>query len=234
MKSSPTLFGFALFALLATLPPAARSQATPYAELPSVTTNTVPVPPTFTYVRPTERETFRSYVFNAYGPYAIAAAGLASGFNQLSNTPPEWHQGAKGYGRRFASNYGMGIVSTTTLYGLSEALREDPLYYRCECRGVFPRFNHAVLSTVTARRGRDGHRAISVSAVLSAYAGSAVAVYGWYPDRFGAKDVLRLGNYNLLSLIGGNVALEFLYGGPHTLFSHIHTYNPSEPDRPSH
>jgi hypothetical protein len=29
--------------------------------------------------------------------------------------------------------------------------------------------------------------------------GTMTAVYGWYPDRYGAKDALRLGNYNLLA-----------------------------------
>ena len=52
--------------------------------------------------------------------------------------------------------------NTTTRYALSEALREDTLYYRCECKGVFPRLRHAVISTFTARRGVDGHRVFSL------------------------------------------------------------------------
>ncbi len=30
-----------------------------------------------------------------------------------------------------------------------------------------------------------------------------------------------MGNYNLLAFTGGNIALEFLYGGPHTLLSRV-------------
>lgn len=177
------------------------------------------------YLRPTHRTMLRNYVFDAFGPYPVVGAAFAAGINQLSNAPPEWHQGAEGYAKRFASDFGMAATATTTRYALSEALKEDTLYYRCECSGILPRFRHAVLSTVTARHGRDGHRALSLSALVAPYAGSTVAVYGWYPERYGAKDALRLGNYNLLAFIGGNVALEFLYSGPHSLLTRVHLNN---------
>jgi hypothetical protein len=35
-------------------------------------------------------------------------------------------------------------------------------------------------------------------------------------------DGFRMGNYNLLIQAGFNVALEFVYGGPHTLLGHHH------------
>lgn len=187
---------------------------------PTIETASLPSDPI--YVRPTHRTMVRNYVFDAFGPYPLAGAGLAAAISQLSNTPPEWHQGMKGYGMRFGSDFGDAAIATTTRYALSETLKEDALYYRCECAGVFPRVGHAVLSTVTARHGRDGHRVFSLSALAAPYVGSTVAVYGWYPDRYGAKDAFRIGNYSLLAFIGGNVALEFLYGGPHTLLSHMH------------
>jgi hypothetical protein len=81
---------------------------------------------------------------------------------------------------------------------------------------------HALISTVTARRGEDGHRHLSFPSIVAPYAGTATAVYGWYPGRYGAKDALRMGDYNLLAFAGGNIALEFIYGGPHTLFSGLH------------
>jgi hypothetical protein len=31
-----------------------------------------------------------------------------------------------------------------------------------------------------------------------------------------------MGNYNMLINVGGNVALEFFYSGPHSLLSRIH------------
>jgi hypothetical protein len=99
------------------------------------------------------------------------------------------------------------------------------LYYRCACKGFFPRLSHAAFSSFVSRRGDDGHRVFSFPALVAPYAGSLVAVYGWYPDRFGAKDAFRMGNYNLLGYIGGNIALEFLYSGPHSFLSRWHMNN---------
>jgi hypothetical protein len=212
-----------VFAFFAGVPLITRSQAISDAvDFPDATAGGSPDQPVPAYSRPTEKAKFRNYTFDAFGPYPVIVAGFAAGINQLNNTPPEWHQGAEGYGKRMGSDFGIAVVSTTTRYALSEAFKEDELYYRCECQGVFPRLRHAAFSTLTARRGRDGHRVFSVPALVAPYAGSMTAVYGWYPDRYGAKDALRMGNYSLIGYVGGNIAMEFLYSGPHSLFSRIH------------
>jgi len=127
-----------------------------------------------------------------------------------------------GFGKRFGSDFGIAAIGTSTRYGLAEAFREDTLYYRCECKGTFPRLRHVLISTLTGRRGEDGHRAFSFSALAAPYAGSLTAVYAWYPDRFGVKDAFRMGNYTLLGNMGGDIALEFFYSGPHALMSRMH------------
>jgi hypothetical protein len=177
------------------------------------------------YVRPTQKTMLTNYSFDAFGPYPIVGAGLVAAINQESNAPPEWKQGFHGYSRRFGSDFAIAAVGTTTRYGLSEAFKQDALYYRCECGGFFPRLGHATLSTFTARRGEDGHRVFSLPALVAPYAGSMTAVYGWYPDRFGSKDAFRLGNYNLLVYMGENVLLEFVYSGPHSLLHRMHLNN---------
>lgn len=178
-----------------------------------------------TYVRPSQRTMLNNYAFDAFGPYPIAGAAVAAGINQFGNAPPEWNQGLKGYSRRFGSDFGIVAVGTTTRYALAEAFKEDTLYYRCDCTGVFPRMRHAVVSTLIARRGDDGHRVFSFPSLVAPYAGTMTAVYGWYPNRFGAKDAFRMGNYNLLAYAGGNIALEFFYSGPHSLLSRMHLNN---------
>lgn len=181
--------------------------------------------PDLTYTRPTQKTKVRNYVFDAFGPYPIVGAAFAAGINQGENTPPEWKQGAEGYGKRFAADFGIAAVTTTTRYALAEAFKDDTLYYRCECKGVFPRLSHAVISTFTARRGEDGHRVFSVPALVAPYAGTMTAVYAWYPSRYEPADALRMGNYTLLGSIGGNIALEFFYSGPHSLLSRMHLNN---------
>lgn len=226
MELGRVLLLFLATAVLATLPVPARSQVPPSSvNSTSIATATTTEQFDLTYVRPTEKTKLTNYAWNAYGPYPIIGAAFVAGINQLSNAPPEWNQGVEGYSKRLGSNFGIALVSTTTRYGLSEAFREDAMYYRCNCRGVLPRLSHAMFSTFTARRGEDGHRVFSIPALVAPYAGSMTAAYGWYPNRYGAKDAFRTGNYSLLIYMGGNVALEFLHGGPHSLLHRMHMTN---------
>jgi hypothetical protein len=183
---------------------------------------TTPAYPDLAYVRPTTEMKLHSYLFDAFGPYPIAGATLAAGINQAGNAPPEWKQGVAGYSKRFGSDFGINGITITTRYALAQALHEDALYYTCECKGVFPRFRHAMISTFTGRRGEDGHRVVSFSAFVAPYVGTMTAVYGWYPSRYNAKDGFRMGNYSLLGYVAQNVALEFFRSGPHSLLHRMH------------
>lgn len=214
-------------AVSAILPAFARSQSlvdAPDASSGAIAT-TIPAQPDLTYIRPTQKTKLRNYAFDAFGPYPLAGAAFAAGIGQAYNTPPEWKQGARGYGLRMGSAFGIATVSTTTRYGLAQAFKEDTLYYRCACKGIFPRFRHAFISTLTARRGEDGHRVFSFPALIAPYAGAMTAVYAWYPGRYNGKDALRMGDYTMLGYVGGNIALEFLYSGPHSLLSRMHLNN---------
>ena len=214
---------------LAAMPPLVKAQS--LADSPDTSSSaagaiSTPQPqPDLTYTRPTQSTKLHNYIFDAYGPYPIVGAAFAAGINQAKSRPPEWGQGAEAYGKRFGSSFAIAAVSTTTRYALAQALREDTLYYRCECTGLFPRLSHAVISTFTARRGEDGHRVFSLPALVAPYVGTMTAVYGWYPGRYNAEDAFRMGNYSLLGYIGGDVALEFLYSGPHSLLSRMHLNN---------
>jgi len=225
-KVRRVLFMLMVAAVLACLSATSGSQSLPFAGDSSGTqASTTSSQIDLTYVRPTQRIKIINYVFDAFGPYPIAGAAFGAGINQASNTPPEWNQGVKGYSKRFGSDYGIAMVATTTRYVLSEAFKQDALYYRCDCRGVFPRLSHAMISTLTARRGKDGHRVFSIPALVGPYAGTMTAAYGWYPNRYCAKDAFRMGNYGLLAFTGENIALEFIYSGPHSLLSRMHLNN---------
>lgn len=189
---------------------------------PGSITASAPRRPGELYAPPTGQERLHNFTFDAFGPYPIFTAAASAGIHQATDSPPEWREGSAAYGRRFGSSYGIGFVETSTRYGLAAALREDTLYYQCACKGIFPRLGHAVLSSFTGRRGADGHRVISLPSIVAPYAGTFTGTYAWYPRRFGAEDAFRMGNNGYLSYIGGNIALEFLYGGPHSLLSKAH------------
>ena len=206
-------------------PPATAQALTEPLDSTGTVVITSPTPPDLTYMRPAQTTKLRNYWFDAFGPYPIAGAAFASGISQAYNSPPEWKQGIQGYSKRVGSDFGIAAISTTTRYGLAEAFREDTIYYRCECKGVFPRLRHAVVSTLSARRGEDGHHVFSLPALIAPYAGSMTAVYAWYPDRYNGKDAFRMGNYTMLGYVGANIGLEFLHSGPHSLLRRMHLNN---------
>jgi hypothetical protein len=222
MKMHKISLALSILTALGTLPLVAEAQTLDFAAGTAAETPTISGQISPNYTQPSHKIMAENYLFDTFGPYPIVGAAAEAGFNQWTNSPPEWNQGAKGFGRRFGSDFGIAAVGTTTRFALSAAFKEDSLYYRCACRGVWPRLGHAVISTMTARRGQDGHSVFSVAALASPYVGATTAVYSWYPDRYGAKDAFRMGNYNLLINVGGNVALEFLYSGPHSLLARMH------------
>jgi len=162
------------------------------------------------YVEPSQEQKRNNYLFEAFGPYPLMWTTLVAGLHQATRTPPEWREGWAGYGECYASDFGNSAVNISTRFGLAQVLHEDTLYYRCACRGVWPRLKHAVVWTAVVHQGTDGHRAPALPAIVAPYVASATAVYGWYPRRYGAKDAFRMGNYGLLDYLAGNISLEFL------------------------
>ncbi len=226
MKIHQIIRGLLVIAYLAALPVLAKAQSLlGSGGSPGPVASTTPAQLGLAYTRPTQKTKIYHYLFDAFGPYPIVSAAITVGIGQAMNSPPEWGQGAEGYGRRFASNFRIAAVGTTTRYALSEAFKEDALYYRCECKGVLPRLGHAVISTLTARRGEDGHRVFSVPALVAPYAGTMTAIYGWYARHYGVRDALRKGNYNMLEYVGANISLEFLSSAPHSLRNRLHLNN---------
>jgi hypothetical protein len=219
LRTCPIILSALAIASLQTL--AVAQSALPNAPSPS-SSSTSPPQPQPAYERPSEKILFRNYAFDSIGPYPLFIAAANAGIHQATDNPREWGQGFDGYARRGGSSYGISFVSTTTRYGLAEAFHEDTLYYPCACKGAWPRLRHAVLSSFTGRYGSDGHREFSVPSVVAPYAGTFTAVELWYPRRFGAGDALRMGSYSLLGYAVGNISLEFIYGGPHSLLAHAH------------
>jgi hypothetical protein len=197
------------------------SSAAPSAGAPSPAASDIPMTALLVYTPPTGDQRFRDFLWNAVGPVAFAGASFAAAINQGTDFPHQWGQGANSYGVRVASNFGIGLVSATSQYSMAVAFHEDTAYYHCACGGFFPRFWHAAMSTVAARRGDDGHYAFSTALTTSPFTGPLVAANTWLPSRDGPGLGAQMGAYNLLGQLAQNEALEFLYGGPHTLLAVI-------------
>ncbi|MGD0097480.1 MAG: hypothetical protein ABSB60_13370 [Terracidiphilus sp.] len=68
-------------------------------------------------------------------------------------------------------------------------------------------------------------QALVFSALNAPYAGSMTVIYSLYPNRFAAKDAVRIGTYSLLEYMSGNIALGFFYMGLHTPISRMRLNN---------
>ena len=166
--------------------------------------------PKDTYVFPTSKKRFNRYVKSTVGPFSLLRSAVSAGIDQWNDSPEEWEQGASGYGKRFASNFGRNAIRQTVTYGLSEALRQDTGFERSKRKGFWPRLSDALVQNVTSRT-RSGKRVISAPLIAGAYTGSLIAVKAWYPERYSYKDGLRSGTYSLATGFAINIVREFVY-----------------------
>lgn len=173
------------------------------------------------YVPLTEAQKFHNFAWNALGPVAFAGSSFAAAIDQGFNFPHKWGQGANAYGARAASNLGISLITATAQYSLAEAFHEDTAYYRCMCVGFLPRFWHAAVSTVAAHRGSEGHMSFSIALTVSPFVCPMTAANSWIPSHEGSNLGFHMGTSNLLGQFGQDEALEFFYGGPHTLLGRI-------------
>ena len=183
------------------------------AQQPTTTTTTTTTSTTTTttpeYVFPTAEERFKRYVKDTVGPWRLLRTGAAAGIQQWQDSPEEWGQGMKGYGKRFASGMGRNAIQQSVTYGLDSALRLDTGFQRSKREGFGPRLKDALLQNVTSRT-RSGKRVVSVPRFAGIYTGSIIATETWYPDRYSYKDGLRQGTTTFVMGFGINVLREFL------------------------
>ena len=162
------------------------------------------------YVFPTREERFKRYLKSTVGPARLGWTAASAGIDQWNDSPEEWGQGAKGYGRRYASSLGQNAINQTVIYGLDSAFGLDTGFQRSKRQGFFPRFKDALIQNVTSRT-KSGKRVISVPRFAGAYSSGIIAREAWYPERYSYKDGLRSGTRTLLSGFAINLVREFVF-----------------------
>lgn len=160
-------------------------------QIPDAPPPSVNLPERPAYAPPTQGERFKTYVSHTYGWTSIVEAAAHGGIAQTRDNPSQWPQGAEGYGYRVGSATGEIVVRATTEYAIADLFREDLRPLRCvhPCSGS--RFKVALDNSFLARRGDDGHEAISVARIIGPFSSSTVAVNTWYPGGSGRANVAR-------------------------------------------
>jgi hypothetical protein len=157
----------------------------------------------------TQRERTQLYLKTMVNPLGYIKAGFSAGIDQWKDKPPEWEQGASGYGKRFANIVGQYSIQRTVTFGLASALHEDNRYFNSGKKGLWPRAGYAVASGLLARHD-DGSRYVSISQVGGVAAGAFLS-RAWQPSsQQTAGDGAVSFGISMASNMGFSVVKEFL------------------------
>jgi hypothetical protein len=138
----------------------------------------------------------------------VLAPAFGAAVNQARDEPPEWGQGAAGYGTRFASGYGRTLISRTIRFGVAAVDHEDPRFHPSNETGFARRAAAATFHVFVAQTD-DGSRIPAFSRFAGIY-GSAFLSNTWYPaSRANATHALLRGTTALSATVGWNVLREF-------------------------
>ena len=182
-------------AVISTAAPRAFAQESPAADQPQT-------------VRPGGTERFKNYLFDTAGPVVLLETLGWAAAAQANDIPTEWGGGARGFGKRYASLAGQGVIQESVSYALSEAFAVDSRFHKSDKHGFFPRVGDSLAQAVTSRRA-NRHRVVSAP-LLAGYAIGGLGMMTWYPDRYTYNDGLGYGGLALASRAGVNLIREFI------------------------
>lgn len=192
-----------------TQPPADPSAAPGHLTSPGVD-----VAPAYKPYTPAQK--FKADSHNVFGPIALVVVGASAGIDQFSNTPSEWHQGAEGYAKRYASEFGDNAAHQYFGFALQTAFHEDPRYFPSVDRSAKARIKSVIRQTFLAHKDSGGEE------FAFARWGSALGA-GFLSDTWQPKSTGHFHNGLTESAvlfgadIGINLAEEFI-----PFFRHLH------------
>jgi len=140
---------------------------------------------------------------------SFISVGIQAGVEQVTNTYPEFHQGAVGYGRYYWHTFAdSGIENYFTGAILPAMTHEDPRYYTLYHGGFFRRTNYA-FSRLWITKKDKGSRTFNFSEIIGS--GVATEVSSRYYPRHEreASEILERWASQVLNDGIGNVFEEF-------------------------
>lgn len=162
-------------------------------------------------------ERFSDYRASTFSPWALFTPSVGAGISQARDFPPEWKQGAEGFGKRVASGYGSVVIENTISLGISAWDHEDLRYPLSTYpkTAILKRAGHAISYTFVPLKEGGGRR-FGWSRLMGA-SGAGFVANTWYPaKRSDTTNALYLGSVNLAGDLGVNLLKEFIR--PHVVF----------------
>lgn len=113
-------------------------------------------------------------------PGAYMKRMFAAGIDQARGVPGQWDDGWGGYAERFASREGQ-FISANSLAALGNAaLKYEPRYDRCQCKGFWPRTKHALLRNFVTFDQTEVDRRPQLALYGGAFGGGVIST-AWKP-----------------------------------------------------
>lgn len=139
---------------------------------------------------------------------SLVNPALGAAVGQANDEPPEWGQGASGYGRRLASGYGRLVTYRTIRFGIAALDHEDPRFFPSNETGFWRRFRSASVSYIFVPTD-DGMRIPAYSRFAGVY-GAAFLANAWYPEsRANAGHAMMRGSTALTAGYAWHIFREF-------------------------
>lgn len=173
------------------------------------TTTVIPAKNIAAYVRLERKARVSDYLKSMFGLETLGKNIMTAGFSTAGNTPEEWGGQWEGFGKRFASNMGKGVIKSTTQFALEEAFKLDSRYVRSTKRDAASKIKNALTEPFIARTP-SGKKVFGFPRVAGSMVSSVVAVKAWYPERYGWKSGLRNGLTSMATTVLFNLVREFI------------------------
>jgi hypothetical protein len=139
-----------------------------------------PAAPSDAYKPITGKERLEWAVKNTIGPGSLFIGAIQAGFGTLTDRPPEYREGAEGFGKRFGLRLSSVGTSSVLEAGLGSIWGEDPRYHLSHDHTARGHFRQALKMTFFAERA-DGTVAPAYARYI-AFTGSNVISDAWRPD----------------------------------------------------
>jgi hypothetical protein len=158
--------------------------------------------------RMTFGERFQLYRHSIANPDSLLSPAFGAAVGQASNEPPEWGQGASGYGTRLASGYGRMVINRTIRFGVAALDHEDPRFVPSNEKGFWRRFRQSSVNFAMPRT--DGDTRIPAFSRFAGTYGAAFIANAWYPEsRANAGHAMLRGSTSLAASYAWHVFREF-------------------------
>ena len=124
---------------------------------------------------------FKLQARSQFDYFEIPWYGILAGFSQARNTSAGYGQGAAGYGKRYASEWGDGAIENFMVGAVfASALRQDPRYYVLGEGSFWHRTGYAV-SRIIVTRSDSGRAEFNASQIFGGAVAAGISTYSYHP-----------------------------------------------------